>query len=102
MIRSVVDELYVTPPARSQRSFRASLQESGAPYLTVLFVTPVIAQFTQYVFPGRSVLGAQSFSTVLALLGTSISLALWFLYRPRQPWPLLFQVFMGGLLAANH
>ena len=99
MIRSVVDERYVPLPAGTQRPFRASLQESGAPYLTALFVTPVIAQFTQYLFPERSVLGAQSFSTVLALLGISISLALWFLYRTRQTWPLLFQVFMGALLA---
>ncbi len=75
-----------------------SLQESGAWYLIALFVTPVIAHFTQYLFPGTSILGAQPFSTVLALLGTSTALALWFLYRPRQPWPLLFQVFMGALL----
>ena len=99
MIRSVADKRYVTPPSGSQRSFRARLQESGAPYLTALFVTPVTAHFTQYLFPGTSMLGAQPFGTVLALLGTSISLALWCLYRPRQPWPLLFQVFMGGLLA---
>ena len=99
LIRSVDVERYINPSSGSQRSCRERLQVSGAPYLTALFVTPVIAQFTQYLFLGRPVLGAQSFSTVLALLGTSISLALWFLYRPRQPWPLLFQVFMGGLLA---
>lgn len=99
MIRSVAVERYVNSPSGSQRPFRARLQESGAPYLTALFVTPAITQFTQYLFPGRSVLGAQSFSTVLALLGTSISVALWFLYRPRWPWPILFQIFMGALLA---
>ena len=99
LIRSVDVERYINPSSGRQRPFREGLWESGAPYLTALFVTPVMAQFTQYLFPGRSVLGAQSFSTVLALLGSLISLALWFLYRPRQPWPLLFQVFMGGLLA---
>ena len=99
MIRSVAVERYVNSPSGSQRPFRARLQESGAPYLTALFVTPAITQFTQYVFSGKSILGAQPLSTVLALLGTGIALALWFLYRPRQPWPLLFQVFMGGLLA---
>ncbi len=99
LIRSVDVERYVNPSSGSQRPCRERLQESGAPYLTAVFVTPVIVQFTQYLFPGRSVLGAQSFSTVLALLGTSISLALWFLYRPRRLWPLLFQVFMGALLA---
>ena len=99
MIRSVAVERYVNPPSGNQRPFRVGLQDSGAPYLTALFVTPVIAQFTQYLFPGSSVLGAQSFSTVLALLGTSISVALWLLYRPRRPWPTLFQIFMGALLA---
>ena len=98
LVRSVVVERHVIPPSGRQRPFRARLQESGAPYLTALFVTPVVAQFTQYLFLGRSILGAQPVSTLLALLGTNIALVLWLLYRPRQPWPLLFQVFMGGLL----
>ena len=65
MIRSVAVERYVNLPSGSQRPFRVRLQESGTPYLTALFATPVMAQFTQYAFPGRSVLGAQSWSTVL-------------------------------------
>lgn len=86
------------PSSGRQRPFRARLQESGAFYLTALFVTPAVAQFTQYLFPGRSIFGAQPVSVIFALLGTCTALALWFPYRSRLPWPFLFHVFMGASL----
>jgi len=76
------------------------LRESGAPYLVALFVTPVVAQFAQYVLPGVAVIGAQAVSVVLAFIGTSVALALWFAYTPQQSWPRLFQIFIGALVFA--
>jgi len=37
---------------------------------------------------------------VLAFIGTSVSLVLWFLYAPQRSWPPLFQVFIGALVLA--
>lgn len=60
----------------------------------------MVTQFAQYLFSGVAVLGAQPLSVVLAFIGTSVALALWFLYAPQQSWPPLFQVFIGALVLA--
>jgi len=87
-------------PTGTRRALFSVLGESGAPYLVALFVTPVVAQFAQYVFPGVAVVGAQALSVLLAFIGTSVALVLWFLYTPQQTWPLLFQIFIGALALA--
>ncbi|MDA9802816.1 O-antigen ligase family protein [bacterium] len=100
MIRSITLTTHSDASTGNQRPLRSVLKGSGAPYLVALFVTPVVTQFAQYVFPGVAVLGAQPLSVVLAFIGTSVALALWFLYTPQQSWPLLFQLFSGSLAFA--
>ena len=100
MIRSITLTTHSDPSTGNQRPLRSVLKGSGAPYLVALFVTPVVTQFAQYVFPGVAVLGAQPLSVALAFIGTSVALALWFLYTPQRSWPPLFQVFIGALVLA--
>ena len=100
LIRSTALKTHSDAPTGNWRTLRTVLRESGAPYLVALFVTPVVAQFAQYVLPGVAVIGAQAVSVVLAFVGTSVALALWFAYIPQQSWPPLFQIFIGALVFA--
>lgn len=100
MIRSATFTKHADATARNRRPVRLFLRGGGATYLVALFVTPVVTQFAQYIFPGVAVVGAQPLSVVLAFIGTSVSLVLWFLYAPQRSWPPLFQVFIGALVLA--
>ena len=83
---------------RHRRWAHAMLRESAAPYLGVLFVTPVAALLAQHLLPETPVAGSQSLGVVLAFAGSGIAGALWLLYAPKHSWPPLFQLFMAALL----
>lgn len=100
MIHSATFGKHADAPEGNQRALRSFLRASGTPYLAVLFVTPVVTQFAQHIFPGVAVVGAQPLSIALAFIGSSVAVVLWLLYTPQQSWPRLFQVFIGALVLA--
>jgi len=93
-ITSVGPELHQPQPLRA--SLRRQLRESGAPYLATLFVTVVLAQFAQYLSPSQVLLKGQPAAVVIYFAGFGVSFVLWWLYRPRDCWPPVFDWLVGA------
>ena len=72
------------------------LRRSGAPYLSALFASVVVAQFAQYLWPTAIVLKGQPAGVVAQFVGFGIAVVLWWLYRPTDSWPRAFAWLVGA------
>ena len=79
-----------------QARLRHSLRASGSPYLATLFITVVLAQLAQYLWPTEVLVKGQPAAVVINFVGFGVAFALWWLYRPRDSWPRAFAWVMGA------
>ena len=77
-------------------SVRQYLRTSGAPYLSVLFVSVVLSKFAQYLWPTTAIFKGQNAAVVIDFLGFGIAVLLWWFYRPRDSWPTEFAWLLGA------
>ena len=87
------------PPAvknSRQEFWTQGLRRSGAPYLSALFSTVVVAQFAQYLWPTAIVLKGQPAGVVVQFVGFGIAVVLWWLYRPTDSRPRAFAWLVGA------
>ena len=66
------------------------LKESGAPYLSAIFLTVVAAQLAQYLSPTDVWVKGQPAAVILNFTGFGVAFVLWWLYRPGGSWPPVF------------
>lgn len=74
------------------------IRSSGAPYLSVLVVTPMAGQFVHFLQPSTPVLKGQPAAVLVEFALVAIAVLLWWPYRPRTRWPAAFHVFMAALM----
>lgn len=79
-----------------QARLRHLLRASGSPYLATLFITVVLAQFAQYLWPTETLLKGQPAAVVINFAGFGVAFVLWWLYRPRDSWPPAFAWLVGA------
>jgi hypothetical protein len=70
---------------------RQYLRTSGAPYLSVLFVSVVLSQFAQYLAPTEVILKGQPAVVLTNYLLVGLTFALWLLFKPTDTWPPIFR-----------
>ncbi len=87
-----------TPAGKNLRQefWIQGLRRSGAPYLSALFATVVVAQFAQYLWPTAIVLKGQPAGVVAQFFGFGVAVVLWWLYRPTDWWPRAFDWLVGA------
>ena len=79
------------------RPVRQYLRTSGAPYLSVLFVSVVLSQFAQYLAPTQVILKGQPAVVLTNYLLVGLAFALWLLFKPTDTWPPIFRWFLAAL-----
>ncbi len=79
------------------RSVRKYLRTSGAPYLSVLFVSVVLSQFAQYLAPTQVILKGQPASVLTHYILVGLALVLWLLFKPADTWPPIFRWLLAAL-----
>ena len=71
----------------AQRPVRAYLRTSGAPYLSVLLLSVVLAQFVQYLAPTQVIFKGQPAGVIVKVVLVAASFVLWWLFKPTDTWP---------------
>ena len=81
----------------AQRPVRAYLRTSGAPYLSVLLLSVVLAQFVQYLAPTQVIFKGQPAGVIVKVVLVAASFVLWWLFKPTDIWPPILRWLLAAL-----